>query len=330
MRGAIIINRVDGLYLQWYDKLTKKIYKKKLNLPDTKEGRKVAEKTRTDFIYSLRAEQNKVIESKKVITIERAWAEFLKFNSKNEKTIKTYNWFYNIFCQFYDKNDSCFSINRNNIEDLLVKINLREWKQNTKHDFYIRVKQFLMHLFDYKYTDYFRINKNLRYKPEIVEKIIFTKEDIKKMIEGLTIKNNNFRSLFYLLLLTGLRPTDILNIKELDKKNLILKYYSPKSKLFKEIPIKKEVAENYIELNYKNEHAVTRAIKRFMVQAGLDKYTPRTFRKTFVSFAKNIFKMDLEIVDELIGHKQGKVSGVYYRKFGIEVLRKELSKFKIL
>ena len=67
-------------------------------------------------------------------------------------------------------------------------------------------------LFEYNYTPMFKINREVKTKPEVKEKIIFTDEDLSEVLNGLKGKNSNFQTTIFLLAYTGLRPSDILNI----------------------------------------------------------------------------------------------------------------------
>ena len=60
----------------------------------------------------------------------------------------------------------------------------------------------------------FKINREVKTRPEVKEKIIFTDEDLQKVVKGLKEKNSNFQTMIFLLMYTGLRSSDILNITD--------------------------------------------------------------------------------------------------------------------
>ena len=337
-----IWNRDGILYIRVYDKRTKKTSAFNTKLQDAPKNRLIAEKEKNKFLTQLRKEQNKTSEySITFTTIQDAYDHFLKYKSHvNPKTLKSYQWFYNNFTQIFPPNEPCMMINKRTVENWLINMYKKKWSVNTKHDLWVQCRQFLYHLFEYQFTPFFIVNKNLRAKTETAEKIVFNKDDLFKMFGSLKSKNGNFQLTFYLLFYTGLRPTDLLSIetKNIDIKNRVIKFYSPKSKNRKEIPFHQDLIPFFdfgigqIKiLSYANEQNINHAFRRFFKQINLENrgYSPRTFRKTFVTLSKGFFGLDGEVVDHLIGHKQRKVSGEYYRKFEIEEVKKELDKIKI-
>ena len=91
----------------------------------------------------------------------------------------------------------------------------------------------------------FKINRDIKPKREIKEKIIFSDEDIVKIFDNLAGKNNNFKTLIYLAFYTGLRSSDMLTIKVsgIDLKKHELKYYSPKRKVYRQVAFHEDLDE---------------------------------------------------------------------------------------
>jgi integrase len=188
----------------------------------------------------------------------------------------------------------------------------------------------------------FKINKEVRTKPEVKEKIIFSDEDIVKIFNGLAQKNENFQVLIHILFYTGLRSSDILKItcEKIDFCERCIKYFSPKRKKYREVafhedllPIFSKRINNKIIgylLEYKTVENLGRAVTRYFSELKFPKkkYTARTFRKTFISLARSRFKMDASVVKELIGHEPGNTTDKFYNQITIETMRDELSKFK--
>jgi integrase len=152
-------------------------------------------------------------------------------------------------------------------EKWLNEIKKLPLQPNTIHGYGKQLNNFLNFLFEYSYIPMFRISKNVRTRPQVKEKIIFTREDIEEIfnkLEGyypdpkpktiknektrkgkdsskngkeLLIKNSNFKTMIYLAFYTGLRSSDILSIlaEKVDLENRIISYYSPKRKVYRRI-----------------------------------------------------------------------------------------------
>ncbi len=137
------------------------------------------------------------------------------------------------------KTSSCSVINKISAEEWINKIKALPLSQNTIHGYFKQFNHFLNFLFEYGYVPMFKINRDVKTKPEVKEKIIFRDKDIDTIFSGLEEKNQNFRTAIYLLFYTGLRSSDILTIeaKDVDLNNQTINYYSPKRKLYRQIPI---------------------------------------------------------------------------------------------
>jgi len=189
----------------------------------------------------------------------------------------------------------------------------------------------------------FKINREVKTRPEVKEKIIFTDEDLQKVVKGLKAKNSNFQTTIFLLMYTGLRSSDILNItcENIDIQNRILRYYSPKRKKYREIAFHrkllpllkkrmKEVGKGRL-LNYINVDNLARAIKRYFIEIKLDGkgYTARTFRKTFITLCRSRYDMDASVVMEFVGHEHRNTTDRFYNQISINKMKIELEKFRI-
>jgi integrase len=188
----------------------------------------------------------------------------------------------------------------------------------------------------------FKINREVRTRPEVKEKIVFRDEDIIKIFDSLHEKNSNFKAAVYLLFYTGLRSSDLLTltVDRINFKEMKISYYSPKRKKFREIsfhqdliPILKsritELKEGSI-LEYQTIENLGRAVHRFLNDLEMVKYgySARTFRKTFITLARSRFNMDASIVRELVGHEHGSTADRYYNQITLQNMQKELKKFK--
>jgi integrase len=187
----------------------------------------------------------------------------------------------------------------------------------------------------------FKINRAVKTKPEIKEKIVIADSDIDTIFSNLNTKTQNFKTAIYLLFYTGLRSSEILTIetKDVDLNNLIINYYSPKAKLYRQIPFHQELApilQSRLEkvpngkiIKYSSVEILNRAFTRYLHRLGLDGagYTARTFRKTFITLCRCKYNMDETIVKELVGHIHENTTDKYYNKISMNRMREELSKF---
>ena len=187
----------------------------------------------------------------------------------------------------------------------------------------------------------FKINRDIKPKREIKEKIIFSDEDIVKIFDNLAGKNNNFKTLIYLAFYTGLRSSDMLTIKVsgIDLKRHELKYYSPKRKVYRQVAFHEdldEIISKRVEevkdgelLDYTEIENLGRACHRYFELIGIgDKgYSARTFRKTFITLARRC-RMDASVVAELVGHAHSSTADRFYNRIDMELMNEELRKFK--
>ena len=340
---AVVLKRGDILHIQWFDPVLKKTCSKSTKLKATQINQIKAEK----YAKKLQDElTRRHIESKQLgvknVSVKNAFEHFLHVNQgKHPKTVKDYKRFYKLFTSFFDEVQPCALINKLSVEDWLLGVKKLNLSQNTIHGYGKQCNHFLNFLFEYNYIPMFRINKAVKTKPEVKEKIIFKDEHMKKIIDNLNDKNSNFRAAVLLFLFTGLRSSDILTItsERIDLENEVLHYYSPKRKKYRSVafhkllkPILRERTSEVLSgpiLNYGNIENIGRAIHRYLKELELDKYgySARTFRKTFITLCRSRFGMDASIVRELVGHEQGNTTDKYYNSISIETMKKELMKF---
>ena len=107
-------------------------------------------------------------------------------------------------------------------------------ERNTKYGIQKNFIKFLNFLFEYEYVPkIFRLNKDVRVKALVKGPIIFSDKDRKKIIPELIKqeKNDNFRLMIYLLMYSGLRPSDIINltVEQIDLEKMEMRFYSSKT-----------------------------------------------------------------------------------------------------
>lgn len=297
---------------------------------------------------------------KELTPIKDVWKHFIRLNlRKDSKTKQEYEWFYKILTDTFPEKLSVSELNKDSVESFLLGLdNLtytrkvrkgkkiveieKPYSQNSKFVIQKNLVKFLNFLFEYKYLpEYFKINRDVRLRPEVREKITFTAEDITKILNGLSPKGTNFQITIYLLLYTGLRSSEIISIdtKRVDLERETFQYYSKKGKEWRTVPIHPEllpkIEKRIKEIGfgtlseYKTEEALNRAFRRYLKELGIDGkgYSARTFRKSFDTWA---YDNDVDTVanSRLVGHSLA-TAEKHYRQVEIEKLRKELKKFKV-
>ena len=132
-----------------------------------------------------------------------------------------------------------------------MEIKKLNFAQNTIHGYGKQLTHFLNFLFEYSYTQMFKINREVKTRAEVKEKIIFTEADFSKIMKNLKKKNSNFVTTINLLAYTGLRPSDLMtiNAEDIDLQNRIMKYYSPKTKKIQGNSISRKTCPNIKEEN---------------------------------------------------------------------------------
>lgn len=343
---AIVKPRGRILHLQWYDSLAKKIKTKSTGLPYSIANFKKAKIFANKLQAELTAKTKKLKEiGVPNITIGEAFEHFLRNNQdKHEKTKDEYFRFYNYFTEDekFEGQQPCSVITKSAFEDWLNDIKKLPLSKNSIHCIGKQANHFLNHCFEYNYIPVFKVNREVKTKPEIKEKIVFTDEDITKIFSNLKIKNSNFRMLIFLLFYTGLRSSDILTITvdRINLKERIVKYYSPKKKNHREIPFHKDLVKVIRQrikeikegplINYAKTEAIGHEIRKYFDKLELSNKScsARTFRKTFITHCRSRYYIDNSIVKELVGHAPGNTTDKYYNEISIKTMREALDKFK--
>lgn len=223
---------------------------------------------------------------------------------------------------------------------------IKESVSNSSMHTYIRyIKILFNYLVDEDYIVKSPIKKKLIPKRDRNNIVIFEKEDLEKILNEAKIRDQKFYKCLMMLLLTGLRPTDLLELKvgsfNLAKKIINLRI----SKTQKEIkfPIYDEL-ENFIETELKEElekenshlifgeFTVETLGKRFsriknnsLLKLNLNpKFNLKTFRKTF---ATRMAERGIAIQDvsNLLGHDNIQTTSKYYTEVTTESVRKKIN-----
>ncbi len=279
-------------------------------------------------------------------TIEEAFVRFKELNSnKSKSTQTTYEYFFDYLRKYLDVSKSCLVLNKLNSEGFLFYLfKLDDLGQNTKYGIQKNFVKFLNFLFEYEYLPkFFKLNKDVRIKSAVKEPIIFSDKDRKKIISELVTqeKNENFQLMIYLLLYSGLRPSDIINltVEQIDLKKMEMRYYSSKTNNWFVRPIHnniKAILAKRIEgkkserlFDYSEIKNMGKAFQRYLADIGLDgkSYDLRTFRKDFISRSQEA-GIPINVTASLVGHNNIKTTMTYYTKLSSKHLKNELKKLK--
>ncbi len=330
-------------YISYVDPFTGKTKNKSTGLVADQTNKKTAENLCKEF--------ENVLEEKKSIlvklniqkaTINLAFDHFLKLNDdKVEKTKYAYKFFYKWFTTTFNQDDSCTVINKISVETWMLGMRKHYDEQNTLYNIYKVMNKFLNFLFEYSYIPVFRLNKNIKPKPIVKPILVFDAKDLNKIIKNISKKkkNQNFRTMFYLLLYTGLRPSDLIDIKveDIDIEKMTMHYFSSKVQIHNTIPLHlklkpilierlKDIKEGKI-INYGTTVDMGKAFRRYLESIKLTGkgYTLRTFRK---NFATQAFEngMNLLSASRLLGHRTMQTTQKYYTHVEKQKLAEELKK----
>lgn len=339
---ASVYKRGNILWVTWYDPIAKKKYSSSTGLEDSKANRISAKKM-------AEAQQKDLDEAKDQLsrlnlkrdTIQNAFNQHLANNShKSKETMYEYNRFFRKFSEQFSTSDHCTTIDKQSVENWLNSLKGLPYSKNTLYTYYKQLINFLNFLFEYNYIQVFKINKNVKLKPEVKGKIIFSREDLDLIFEKLKAKNSNFQTMINVLFYTGLRESDIINLKagDINLENNTFSYHSQKRKVDRRIAFHK-ILNNIFEpritqvgegrlFEYSNVHAMGRAFSRYLEQLKLNdkKYSLRTFRKTFQTLA-TAYGIQPVVIDELVGYEHQKTSNRHYVRVSLEMQASELEKF---
>ncbi|MCU0332380.1 MAG: tyrosine-type recombinase/integrase [Ignavibacteriaceae bacterium] len=279
-------------------------------------------------------------------TIEDAFNRFKELNSnKSESTKSTYKYFFEYLKNYLDVSQPCVVLNKLSSEGFLSWLfKLDDLEQNTKYGIQKNFVKFLNFLFEYEYLPkIFKLNKDVRLKPLVKEPIIFSDKDRKKIISELVTqeKNENFQLMIYLLMYSGLRPSDIINLtaEQIDLEKMEMRFYSSKTGNWFVRPIHnniKEILTKSVEgkkserlFDYSEVKNMGKAFQRYLSDIGLagKNYDLRTFRKDFISRSQEA-GVPINVTASLVGHSNIKTTMTYYTKLSSNHLKKELKKLK--
>jgi integrase len=279
-------------------------------------------------------------------SIHQGFEHFKEINYKKSLSTKlSYDYLYKHLEIFLDVHQPCIILDKNKAEEFMIWLDARpKFKQNTKFGIAKNFKKFLKFLFQYQYlSKEYHINPDLNFHIQITEPILFTTTDRNKIVRGLSRikKNTNFKLMIMMLLYTGLRPSDIINITtdQINIKDNTVRYYSTKVKCWYLRPLHpkihpalkariKEVKTGRL-FDYSEVRNMGRAVRRYFEELGMKgkKYNLQTFRKDFISRAQES-DIAVNAASILVGHNNIKTTMDHYTKLSTKYLARELKKLK--
>ncbi len=123
--------------------------------------------------------------------------------------------------------------------------------------------------------------------------VVIPEKEMIQILEGLKEKNRKHYQVIFLLLATGFRVSELLNLdfKDIDLKNNIISVENTKCDRTDYFPIYPELREFLLNefpnrigklFDYKSRHSLN-FFKRYLKDAGFRHYSLHTLRKTFIS-----------------------------------------------
>lgn len=342
---AILVAKSKYWHIQWYDTVLRKTVRRTTKLPCTEENRPKAQAIANRLQKEL---SRKNSEQKgfriKTVTIGQTFKHLYEVNiDAHEKTTRDIKRFERKFLEYFSEEDPVNKITKLSAEQFLIEVKKLDLKQNSIHCYGKRLSHYLNFLFEYEYIPLFKLNRKIKTKPELVPKIVFKPEHFQMIFANLYSKSSNFSAAVLLLAYTGIRSSDALSIlcENIDLERRIIRYYSPKRKKPKEIGFHKDlepILRDRVEevgsgklINYKNTESLGQAVTKYFKQIGIadHQYVTRTFRKSFVTYCRNILKIDASIVEALVGHEHGTVADRHYNEISPEAMKEELVKYDL-
>ena len=355
-------------YVRYKDPVTQNWKAVSTKLKATRRNLEQAQKIRDELFLEI--QKHEELEYRQG-DIKFAFSHFKEINAnKSEATMATYDIFYGYLVQKIKEDTPCQTINKKVAEEFLLWLSkLKHIQQNTKFGIQKNFQKFLRFLFEYEYIPrIFILNKDVKIRAKVNEPLIFSEVDRNAVLDGLStdlqisqlvtkkkedkhykkkrkstpyVKNSNFRTMVMVLMFTGLRPSDIINITidQIDLEKMEIKFYSSKIDKWFIRPIHKSLKEVLASriaevktgriFEYDGVKNMGKAFSRYLEAINLSGkgYTLRTFRKDFISRCQEA-GVSIATTALLVGHSNIKTTMTYYTKLSSQHLPDELSKLK--
>ncbi len=265
----------------------------------------------------------------------------LEMNGFSKNTVKTYIMFINYFLSFLEnKNKSLEELDRKILKEFLLKIyRQKKYKQKSVYNLILALKSFLRFLEREDLVKTLKLPKIPKSLPKAL-----SKEEIKKMLNS--CKNDKEKLIFLLLYSTGLRVSELANLKleDINLKDKFLVVRGGKGKKDRIIPLNDKIIElinSYLKNRKKNSDYLInnkfggkistvyleKIIREIGKRVGL-KVTCHMLRH---SFATHMLEngADIRVIQEILGHERLSTTQIY-TKITTKYLKEVYSKFNPL
>ena len=279
------------------------------------------------------------------------------FSGKTFKDIK------DLWYQNYKKNVSDVTLNNLTIQlkklDVFDEIKIKELKIHTLQKFFDNmnnsygtksfVRSILNMIFDFAVKNEFIETNKIKFielgkNEKVIQRKIFTREEIKTMFDNLDSNNRYIKKMTYgtlILIYTGLRVGELINLKTKDvdlDKNIISIVESKTSAGIRKIPISEKIVDlfkdnidNSKEYFFFNKKGNKYEYFNFKFQfekmlnlLSLERHTIHDTRHTFATLLNNANANSTSII-KLIGHSDFSTTENIYTHKDIEELRKAVN-----
>lgn len=320
--------KVKVIYISYWSLQEKKNISLRVGIKSDEnmtKARNILKEIEKDNKEYYKTTEKKTILRSSISNIFKVFQDFHK--SKSIITQKLYNYFFKYFLKYFG-DIPIFELTKLNFEKWLLNLRSLNLSQNTIHDIATQGRHFLNFLFEYNYLTPFRINTDVFPRAERKGIKVLPMESIKEIFRAMTNKGLNFQIVIHLLYYTGLRPSDLYNIRmeDVNLEEMTMTYYSQKSNLTRIVPIHSGLKEILKKWNgdplFSDYIRISKSFILFRNRIGID-FSVKHFRKTFISILANM-GVNQEIIRELVGHSHPDIMNRHYTKFDVETLRKYL------
>ena len=279
------------------------------------------------------------------------------FSGKTFKDIK------DLWYQNYKKNVSDVTLNNLTIQlkklDVFDEIKIKELKIHTIQKFFDDmnnsygtksfVRSILNMIFDFAVKNEFIETNKIKFielgkNEKVIQRKIFTREEIKTMFDNLDSSNRYIKKMTYgtlILIYTGLRVGELINLKTKDvdlEKNIISIVESKTTAGIRKIPISDKIVNLFKNnIDYSKEYFFFNKkgnkyeyfnfkfqFEKMLDLLGLERHTIHDTRHTFATLLNNANANSTSII-KLIGHSDFSTTENIYTHKDIEELRKAVN-----
>ena len=290
--------------------------------------------------------QKITMQKKQNLTIEQAFELFMRkttVRNLSDKTIRTYEYHYNLFCAYTDKTGLIADINEECIDNFILHLKNNSNANEITINSYLRsIRTFLYYCMDCGYLKNFKITL-LKTEKKIKE--TYTQQELERLLKKPDVSNCSFTEyktwVFENYLLgTGNRISSALNVKicDVDFDNGTILIRKTKNKRQQIIPLSHTLAnvlkdyleirqgtpEDYLFCNMYGEQGNRRTFQQevhdYNIKRNVNKTSCHLFRHTFAKHwilsGGDIFRLQ-----KILGHYNLEMTKEYVQMFGEDLLQ---------